>query len=135
MAQIGGIYWVTPAAMLAALFCGIMFSIGHHVFYASLAGTLASSGSYSIAGTSISKQQFHTGVGTTFAFLVKSTLALAVSIAYVQAFWYAARVRKKGEHLSALDTTFSILENALGFLKARVWYKYPLLLSMAIVAW
>jgi hypothetical protein len=45
------------------------------------------------------------------------------------------KASKKGQPLSILDTTFSILGNVLGFAKVRVWVKYLLLLFLAIIAW
>jgi hypothetical protein len=101
-----------------------------------LAGTITPTGRYNtFAGNQISKQELNTAVGTAFAFLVKAMFALAVSTAYVQAFWHSAKASKKGQALSTLDTTFSILGNVLGFAKVHVWVRYPLLLFLAIIAW
>ncbi|KAH0337701.1 hypothetical protein KCU81_g7992, partial [Aureobasidium melanogenum] len=96
--------------MVAAFLVGCMLSLGHHLFYSSLAGTNTPTGYYhAIAGNKISKQELNTAIGTTFAFLVKAMLALAVSTAYVQAFWHSAKASKRGQRLSTLETTFPIL--------------------------
>lgn len=135
MVRLGGIYWPTPATLGAALLAGILFAVGHHLFYSNLDGQGVPTGDFGVVGFSVSEQQFNISVGNTFAFLVKAALASAVSLAYVQAVWHSTKGSRKGEKLSTLDTTFSILENALGFLKVRVWVKYPLLLILAIIAW
>lgn len=62
-------------------------------------------------------------------------LALAVSTAYVQAVWHSAKASKKGQRLSTLDTTYSVLSIVLGFVRIHVWVKYPLLLFLAVIAW
>ncbi|KEQ64531.1 uncharacterized protein M437DRAFT_64181 [Aureobasidium melanogenum CBS 110374] len=130
------IHWVTPTTMVAAFLVGCMLSLGHHLFYSSLAGTNTPTGYYhAIAGNKISKQELNTAIGTTFAFLVKAMLALAVSTAYVQAFWHSAKASKRGQRLSTLETTFPILGNVLGFAKVHVWVKHPLLLFLVIIAW
>lgn len=70
--------------MVTTFVAGCMLSLGHHLFYSNLAGTATPTGYYhAIAGSKISKQEFNTAIGTTFAFLVKAMLALAVSTAYV----------------------------------------------------
>lgn len=130
------IHWVTPTTMVTAFLFGCILSFGHHLFYSKLAGTTAPTGYYyAIHRTKISKQELNTAIGTAFAFLVKAMLALAVSTAYVQAFWHSAKASKKGQPLSTLDTTFSILGNVVGFAKIHVWVKYPSLLFLAVIAW
>lgn len=135
MASSRGIHWATPAMMASGLIAGCLLCLGHHLFYAGLAGTTAPTGEYDIAGTNISKQKFNTAVGTAFAFLIKAALALVVSIAYIQAFWRSARNSKTGQRLSTLDTMFSVLGNVLNLTKLQIWVKYPLLLLMAVIAW
>jgi len=129
------VYWAAPATMVTALLAGLLLALGHHGFYASLEGSEAPTGYYSCAMINVSRQQFNTAVGTLFASLVKATLALAVSTAYVQAFWRSARTSKKGESLSTLNTTFSVLANAVSLVKVHVRFRYPLLLLLAIIAW
>jgi hypothetical protein len=135
MALPRGIHWATPAMMVLGLAAGCLLCLGHHLFYTGLAGSTAPTGEYDIAGTNISKQKFNTAVGTAFDFLIKAALALAVTIAYTQAFWRSARNSTKGQRLSTLDTTFSVLGSLLNLAKLHVWVKYPLLLLMAVIAW
>ena len=118
-----------------SLLIGLMFAVGHHLFYNSLAGTAAPTGSFTIIGTDISRQQLNTAVGTAFAVLVKSFLTITVTIAFVQAFWRAARTSKKGPTLAGLDSTYTLLSNFLGLFLTRVWTHFPVPLLLAIIAW
>jgi hypothetical protein len=120
--------------MLLALFAGIALALGHHLFYQRLDGALVPAGSYDLAVRTVSRQQFNTGVGTAFAFLVKAALTIAVSIAYVQVFWRAAQVADKHPTLAELDT-LSTLSNLLGLFTTRAWYRKPLLLFLALTYW
>ena len=126
---------MTPVAIFSSLIVGVLFSLSHHLFYMHLAGTDVPIVGYSIAGYQFSKQQLNISAGNIFAYLVKTALAIALSLAYIQAAWRTVKVSKKGETLSTLDATFSIIEDAFGFFKVKIWYKYPLLLSIAIVSW
>ena len=129
------IWLSSPVLMIGSLVAGVFLALGHHLFYASLAGTDAPTGSYRIAGSMIPKQRFNTAVGTAFAFLVRAALTVAVGIAYTQMYWRSARTARKGQKLSTMDTTYSIMTNVFEFAMVQVWVKYPLMLSLAIVAW
>lgn len=135
MARTSRIHWVAPAVMTSALFVGFLFALGHHLFYASLAGHKAPTGTYNIAGASISRQQLHTAVGTAFGFLVKSFLMITISIAFVQAFWRAVRTSRTGSTLRSLDSTYSLLSNFLGLFEINVWKEFPLPLFLAFIGW
>lgn len=105
------IHWVTPTTMVAAFLVGCMLSLGHHLFYSNLAGTNTPTGYYhAIAGNKISKQEFNTAIGTTFAFSVKDMLALAVSTAYtgILAFRQSPKDR-----LTLVDSRYDILNPRL----------------------
>jgi hypothetical protein len=121
--------------MVGSFLAGLILVVGHHLFYAHLAGTNAPAGSYRIAGSDVPKQRFNTAVGTTFAFLVKAALAIAVWIAYVQLFWRSVRTSIKGERLSTLDAMFSVPQDFTSFVRARVWFRYPALFLLAVIAW
>ncbi|KAK4541999.1 hypothetical protein LTR36_007199 [Oleoguttula mirabilis] len=97
--------------MLLAFIFGIVLALAHHLFYARLSGRQVPSGHYDIRIGKVSKQQFNTSVGTAFAFLVKSMLALAVTIAYAQVFWHAMRTSRRTLRLSEVDDAFSMLES------------------------
>lgn len=134
MATDAHIHWAAPATMVLALLFGALLALGHHLFYASLQGSPTPTGTLDITWSNVSVQQLNTAIGTAFAFLVKAFLVVAVSVAYFQTFWRAAAISKKGPTLANLDTTFSILGNALGFFQVHVWWRHPLLLLLALIA-
>lgn len=136
--QQGDLKWIwlsSPVLMIGSLVAGVFLALGHHLFYASLAGTDAPTGAYRIAGSVIPKQQFNTAVGTAFAFLVKAALTVAVWIAYTQLYWRSAKTARNGQRLSTMDTTYSVMTNVFEFARVQVWVKYPFMLFLAIVAW
>ena len=137
MAKTTSIYWFTPVCMVGGLFFGVLFAIGHHLFYHSLAGTNASNGAYSVLGYGVSKQQTNTSIGTAFGFIVKASLVFAVSTVYVQFFWRAVRTSssKAGVRLSYMDATFAGLDDVLAFLDVKTWLRSPMLLLLAAVTW
>ena len=137
MAKISGIYWFTPTSMVAGLLIGVLFAIGHHLFYRSLTGTNISDDAYFVLGHGVSRQQLNTSIGTAFGFLVKASLAFVVSTAYVQFFWRALRSSssKTGVPLSALNTTFAGLDDALAFLQVKTWFNSPILFLLAAITW
>ena len=135
MAGTSHIHYAAPLSMVSALLAGFLFALGHHIFYASLAGTVAPTWTLQIAGADISRQQLNTAAGTAFGFLVKSCLTVTTSIAFVQAFWRAARTSRKGLTLDSPDGTFSLLSDFLGLRKAGVWKGFPVPVLLAFIAW
>lgn len=127
------ISWTSPASMLASLLAGVVFALAHHILYSRLAGTTVSASNYNVAGYDVSQQQINTASGTALAFLTKVCLVLAISIAYTQAFWRA--VGRSRTQISTLDTISSILNNVWAFLRVQVWWRYPLLLLLALSIW
>ena len=126
-------HWLAPTTILSALIAGILFALGHHFFYSSLSGHAVGNANYHILGTSISHQEINTTAGTAFAFLVNFALGAAIATAYAQAFWRAVLRRKAT--LESLDATFSVLSDALSLAKVWIWWHYPLLLCVALIAW
>ena len=121
--------------MVFAFLGGCCLAIGHHFFYASLKGEIVPTGSYSFAGTKLHKQQFNTSVGTAFAFLIKTLLAVAISIAYVQLFWCIVKKMKQKLPLGELDWADAGLSNVFSLLYPKLWWKYPLLAVLALIFW
>ena len=125
--------WKAPATMLAVFLLGVTLSVGHHFFYAAANGTAPSLNTYDVLGFSFSTQQIHIAAGTAFAFLVKSFLAAAITIAYTQCFWQSMKNRTSS--VSSVDTLWSGLRNILSLVYIWRWAKYPVLLIIALVAW
>ena len=137
MPQERHIHWLAPTSMLAALTAAILFALGHHLFYQKLNGTETPTDDLRFASLSYSKQQMNIQVGTAFAFLVKASLAVSVSIAYTQVFWRAFSDSRHGKPptLSNIDTAFSALSSVLALLKFRIWLRHPVLLLLATLTW
>jgi hypothetical protein len=119
--------------MISSLFGGVALAVGHHFLYSRLAGTPIQDDTRDIAGYGVSSQQLNIAAGTALAFLVKVLLVLAVTIAYTQAFWRA--IGWKETQIRTIDVVDSALGNIWAFLHVRVWWRYPLLLSLALSVW
>lgn len=135
MGKRSDIDWFAPTAILVSLALGVLFAIGHHLFCSSLDGNPASGNDYSIAGSNVSQQQLNVAVGTAFTFLVRASLASAVSIAYVQLLWRALKRSSRQATLDALDTVFAAPTSVFRLFKVKVWWHYPLLFLLAAIIW
>jgi hypothetical protein len=135
MATNSQIYWVAPATIIITLILGVLFSLGHHLFYNSLNGTQTPNNEYDFYITKVSPQQLNTSVGTAFAFLVNFALVAAISTGYVQLFWRSMIYRGQGATLDALDCAFSALGNIFAIFKVKVWYRHPLLFLVVCCCW
>lgn len=129
------IHWAVPATTLSSLLVGVALALGHHLFYATLDGRSAPTDSYVVVGANISRQQLNTAVGTAFAFLVKAALALSVGISYTQIFWRRVKESRRGWTLGDIDTAYSVLSDALSFLRVAVWRRRPTLFLLAVISW
>jgi len=139
MAKKGRIHWFGPVSMLAALFAGIGFALGHHFFYGRLDGKEIPAGNYTMGdyNSGISRQQSNTAVGTALAFAVKTCLVLAVSTAYVQLFWKSLIQQSSSQsyNLQSIDMAYSALRNATLLANFSGWRRFPLLFTLAITTW
>ncbi|KAK0787274.1 hypothetical protein LTR02_006467 [Friedmanniomyces endolithicus] len=124
---LGPIHLTAPVTMISALLAGVVFAVGHHLFYHGLAGHAVSDHYGKGFGSSVSAQEINIAIGTAFAFLVRACLVLAVSTAYIQAFWRAAKARQSEMNLTVaqLDAAFSALTNLLAFAKGPLWLRNP----------
>lgn len=132
------IHWSAPSLMVASLLVGILLAVGHHLFYASLdrQRAVTTLENYGFLGMQVSIQQINTAVGTAFAFLVKASLMLSISIAYFQIFmWSVGNDEKKGTQLVHLDVMTSALHDLVSLLSFKTWLRRPWLWPLAVVAW
>ncbi|KAL8834326.1 MAG: hypothetical protein Q9176_007554 [Flavoplaca citrina] len=132
------IHWSAPSLMVAFLLVGILLALGHHLFYASLDRQRAATTveNYGFLGMQLSIQQVNTAVGTAFAFLVKASLMLSVSIAYFQIFmWSVGNYAKRGTQLVHLDVMTSALHDLVSLVSFKTWYRRPWLWLLAVVSW
>ena len=129
------VHWLAPTTIILALVVGCLLVLGHHLFYLSLDGEPVSTESYHIAGRTMSKQQFKTSVGIAFALLVRTSLSIAVSTAYVQYFWRSIRNARPSPKLAELDWASSGVNNVLRIFNVKYWWKYSALVALAMVFW
>ena len=130
-----GIHWHIPAMMTGAIVAGGLFAIGHHLFYQSLAGQPVSDGTFLYSA--VSKQQVNIAIGTALAFLVKACLVFAIGVAFIQLFWSASHTfnAARTPTLSRLDSTYGAQHNLWTVLNPALWWRHPLLLAVAAIAW
>lgn len=128
-----GFHWRAPVLMVASLLVGAALAIGHHAFYASLAGTAVSSDPIKVVGWTTTQQQINIAIGTAFAFVVKASLILACSTAYMQLLFQA--INRKSFKLSTLDNWFGGLNNIWSFGCLTSYWRYPLLSLVALTCW
>lgn len=115
--------WRTSTIMTAALLTGILFALGHHLFYARYDGAIVQ-GSMG--------QKWINRIGTAFAFLVKTFLGIAAGSAYVQRQWLY--LGSRSHRIGNVDAMFGILGDATLFMD-RVWLGNILLATLAAVTW
>jgi hypothetical protein len=133
--QLRNIHWLVPASTVGSLIAGILFAIGHHLFYNSLDGTTPSLVMHNFAGSHISGQALNLAIGTTFAFLVRSCLAFAMSLSYIQLAWFTIKRSSRDYTISDIDKVTSAFSNLLVVLNVFTWTKWPILLFVAILSW
>lgn len=128
-----GPHWRIPALMLSSLIIGVALAIAHHAFYSSLAGTAVSSHPIKLVSWTTTQQQVNIAIGTAFAFVVKASLILACSTAYMQLLFGV--INQKAFKLEVLDNWFGGLHDlwSLGCLAS--YWRYPLLTLMALTCW
>lgn len=129
-----GVHWLAPTTIALSLVLGILFAVGHHLFYNSLDGTIAPNAEFDVFGSKVSRQQINIAAGTAFAFVVKVMLVTALAVAYIQLLWRAL-LSSKHITLGRIDVLFSGLSNVFSLAKATAWWRHPLLFILAILAW
>jgi Kelch motif len=122
--KIDNIHWRAPAIMVGSLMAGVCFAIGHHLLYQQFDHQPVAS---------FTQQNWIIRVGTAFAFLVKMSLAIATSAAYVQQFW--ATLSRKSVRISRVDALFTALKDITVFADVGLWLGNPVLTILAIVTW
>jgi len=135
MLRSNGVHWLAPASMFGALILGVLFAVGHHIFYSSLSGTSASGDGYRVLGDNITLQQANIAGGTAFAFLVKAMLVYAAAVAFVQLFWKVAISNRATTTLGKLDSLAHAPDNLLVLQNLGLWWRHGLLLLMATSTW
>jgi hypothetical protein len=113
-----------PLSMWASLAFGIFIAIAHHFFYEYWDGRPVDRGI---------SQDWVLRFGTAFAFLTKTSLALATGIAYVQKQWLT--LQRENLSLGHIDLLFGVLSDSSFLLHIRLWPKQSLLFLPAVISW
>jgi hypothetical protein len=130
-ARNSGIHWRASTIMVTSLLFGMLLALGHHLFYNHLNGKPVGAPEHVIIG--VTRQQLNLTLGTLFAFLVNAFLGIAVTTSYTQVVWRA--VKKRATTLATIDTVFHVVTNFWSLVYFSVWWKYPLLLLLALTIW
>lgn len=120
--------------MLTALISGGSLALGHHLFYDSLRGKEAPSGS-SLLGLGLSKQQTNIAIGTAFAFATKTCLVVAASTTCIQLFWLRVVTKHSDLKLKSVNNAYSVTGNIFKLLYLSEWRQFPLLFIVALITW
>ncbi|KAK4494737.1 hypothetical protein PRZ48_014093 [Zasmidium cellare] len=133
------IHWRSPVLMVGALICGILFSVGHHLFYLSFDREPAPTRldeKVRFLGTTINAQQRNTAIGTAFAFLVRACLVFAVSTGYLQAMiWSLSNSEHRSIPIGNMNVIGSVLGNLISLVNLKIWWRRPILFVIALAAW
>lgn len=111
--------------MISSLLSGVAVTVGHHLFYARFDGVQVDEASID--------QTWIIRIGTVFAFVAKTLLVVATSIAFVQQQWLA--LSHSQFKIRQVDTMTGILGNAFSFFQSRIWLRFPFLTLIAGIAW
>lgn len=128
------VHWLVLASMVGSLVVGILFAVGHHVSYNSRDGTTPPLLVYSLAGSQISEHALNLTIGTTFTLFVRSCLAFAMSLLYIQLAWYTVMRRAHDYTILDIDGLTSPPGNMLVVWGVFAWIKWPSLLLVALLS-
>lgn len=119
------IHWRVPTTIAVAFLAGLLFAIGHHLFFASLAGSLLDE--------NVFNQQHNLAIGSAFAFLVRAALVISIGATYYQVLWRT--LLGSGLQLQTVDALAGLLESLINLASWQVWSTGPLLVFIAAIAW
>lgn len=117
--------WKALYVMAAGLVCGVVLAVGHHSLYQYLDGQAVDN--------IVLSQSWIFRMGNLLAFLVKLSLAITVSAAFVQRQWFV--LRQQSFTVKDVDVLTSILADISSFFDSFLWLRYPLLTATAIICW
>lgn len=118
-------HWRVPTVIALSYIAGVAFAVGHHLFYQSLDAK-------PVDGHALS-QQINTAIGTAFAFLVRSSLVIAVGTVYWQFFWKT--LARKSLTILHVDSLAGALTSVFDLLDFRALRCCRLLGFLALLSW
>jgi len=107
--------------MYLFLFAGIMFAVGHHLFYRAHDGKPAT--------TQLKVLRY----GATLSFISKASLAAATIVAFRQRVWMT--VRRKVMSLGAVDSLFAAAEDLSAVFNVELFKQAKLAMLLALYVW
>ncbi|KAJ6581424.1 hypothetical protein B0H19DRAFT_506137 [Mycena capillaripes] len=125
--------WVPALTIIGSLLAGILFAVGHHLYYSSLSGKAVDS-TTALAGLKVYDQKWTNHVGTALAFLTKFFFAMCIGAAYLETLWKTAR-RPLGLSIAGLDASFGLLNNPMNFLSTDLLFSAQILILLAAISW
>jgi len=118
------VHWLKPSLMITWLLAGIAVALGHHFLYSWLDGRLVQSKD---------EQEWYGRLGTGFAFLTKTLLTAASTLAYTQLLWRT--LRSTAVTVSGVDALFGVTANAWNLFNTELWRRGYLPAVVAVVLW
>lgn len=115
------VHWLKPTLMIGWLLLGAAVALGHHLYFLRVDGRVVQSKD---------EQEWYSRIGTGLAFLTKTLLTAASTIAYVQLLWRT--LRTEAVSIGGVDALFGATTNAWNLL---IWRRGPLPAVVAAVLW
>ncbi|QIX02172.1 hypothetical protein AMS68_007689 [Peltaster fructicola] len=128
----------TSMLMILSLLLAILSALGHHLFFSKLNQTEVQYwATVTVGRLTATWQQLNSYAGNALAILTKILLSIAVGIAYMQVFWYAAKRHPKPclRKVAELDTAYGALNNPLVVFHVPLWLHNRALILIAVTAW
>lgn len=138
-----GIYLRSPVLMGSSWILGVIFSLGHHLFYSHFDGSIVGStneqqwnirfvfpSAYEIGSYQLTVQ-FR--VGSFFALVVKILLMGSVWFAYTQ--WLWRTLKRRAISLKGLDAAFRVEMSMIALLNPELILKVRVGAVLALIAW
>ncbi|KAJ6583350.1 hypothetical protein DFH09DRAFT_1435725 [Mycena vulgaris] len=134
-------HFVPVFKIVAAWVVALALAAGHHAFYASLnntAPTLDTSGTSASllvhnASLLVHSQAGASAIGTTFAYIISSTLSVSAGTAFLQCAWRVVHTRALT--VSGLDAMWSSQTNMVAFLSLDFWLNARGIVIISGLAW
>ncbi|SPO04745.1 uncharacterized protein DNG_07430 [Cephalotrichum gorgonifer] len=114
-------YWLPHYSMYFFLIVGVLFAVGHHLFYTNLHGKDATN------------QIRLLRYGAALSFLCKASLAAAAVTAFRQRVWMT--VRRKVLTLAAVDSLFAATEDIFALMNLELFRQAKLAILLAVYVW
>lgn len=123
------VHWKAPVTIVVTFILGLLFAIGHHVFYHDLDGKLVDS------NDRLFGQQINISIGTAFAFLFRACLSVSIGATYWQVFWRQMLRKGKSLPVAQLDSLAGLLGSIFEFLEVGALLRYQGLALLAALSW